>query len=120
VAQIGDVLERADKREDGRDRIRLTAVNGTGFVAEALDAFGPPLVVSASELAADYGTTDVNLPDDESTILRRADIEATQRGAAAYFGRGRRPDEPATEPHPDSPEGQFRALAEAETDDGAT
>jgi hypothetical protein len=95
MASVGDVVERAQPQRDGRDRVRLTGVHGTGFVATSLDGFGPPFVVSASELADEYGVSDVELPPDEATLLRQTDVDTHRREVEKVWPSGRaRPASP--------------------------
>lgn len=78
------------------------------FVAEPLDEYGSPFVVSADELVADYGSKAPSLPPDEQEVLRQADAEATQRANRAYGLRFKQVTA-HPEPHPLSPESRFRA-----------
>lgn len=109
MAEIGDVLIRR-KAAEGPSKIRLVGIAEAGFVAEPVDEFGSPFVVSANELVADYGSKAPSLPPDEQTLLRQADAEATARANRAYGRRFKQVTE-HPEPHPDSPEGRFRAEA---------
>jgi hypothetical protein len=128
MASIGDTLTRRKKRADGRDTIRLTAFNGSAWVAEPLDEFGSPFTVGAESLVTEYGSKAPDLPEDERDAMRKADAEANTRAAQAWGkiaarravddGQLRpsdlRPLEGRYAPPPGSPEAVFASMEDGE------
>lgn len=100
---VGDILIR----EDGH-RFRLIGVHNGDWVAEPLDAFGPPVNLTARELASGFGvdSTDPPAADTQSGWRVLAD-------AAEDARRGEVPHEPQRLPEDVFAEANAAAEAEA-------
>ena len=115
MAEIGETLKRRRKLGDGRDTIRLVGVSTAGWVAEAVEEFGPAFVVTADALVSEYGSRAPSLPPSEAEILREADRARTTEARLAYGRRfARRGKQPTSPPKPPagSPEAHFAAAEE--------
>jgi hypothetical protein len=107
---VGETLTRKKKVHVGFDRVRVLGKQGDAYVIASAEEHRPPILISATTLANEYGAK----VDDEETDgqrMRRADFEATEAARAEYRKYARNT---SATPHSASPEGQFRAAAEAQ------